>query len=262
MLADCFVMRAAALEGGAMASVGRWLPPWLGCVFECNIYTTSVLNGTLRIFGCIKLDNHYFDGCQATPVLPLDLAGPAHDSAPWPLLSSIHIHHQRSKFSTKQWAESVLCGPDQSEDPLKRCITTAPSSITTIHHGGGLPSQLSYTLVDNYPPLSSTPTQPSKAKFKGKAPILKRLLTKWEAVQLADQLEAKQAMAKANWVCWKKLEERVKQIHRPFLLDLDDDVQEDASQDKRIKQRWNVELLQHGQEMDISPYSPSPSPQQ
>ena len=134
----------------------------------------------------------------------------------------------------------MLYGPDQSEDPLKRRITSAPSSITTIHHGhgGGLPSPLSYTLVDNSPPLSSTPTQPSKAKFKGKAPILKRLLTKWEAVQLADQLEAKQAMAKANWVCWKKLEERVKQIHRPFLLDLDDDVQEDASHGMSTVATW------------------------
>jgi hypothetical protein len=39
---------------------------------------------------------------------------------------------------------------------------------------------------------------------------------------------------------------------------LDDDGQEDTHQDKRIKQRWNVKLLQHGQDRDMLPYSPSP----
>jgi hypothetical protein len=35
-------------------------------------------------------------------------------------------------------------------------------------------------------------------------------------------------MAKADWECWKKLEESFDQIHGPFLLDLDDYDQEDA----------------------------------
>jgi hypothetical protein len=38
-------------------------------------------------------------------------------------------------------------------------------------------------------------------------PISKCGWTKWEAMQLADKLEANRAMAKADWECWKKLEE-------------------------------------------------------
>jgi hypothetical protein len=79
--------------------------------------------------------------------------------------------------------------------------------------------------------------------------------TTWEAVQLANKLEAKQAMAKTDWECWKILEEGFEQFHGTFLFDLDDDDQEDARQDKRIKQRWTVKLSQHGQEMDVSHYS-------
>jgi hypothetical protein len=33
------------------------------------------------------------------------------------------------------------------------------------------------------------------------------------------------------------------EIHKPFLFDLDDDEQEDACRDERIRQRWNVKLL-------------------
>jgi len=33
-------------------------------------------------------------------------------------------------------------------------------------------------------------------------------LTKWEAVQLAYELEATREMVKADWMCWKKLEEQ------------------------------------------------------
>jgi hypothetical protein len=36
-------------------------------------------------------------------------------------------------------------------------------------------------------------------------------------------------------------------------LDLVDDDQEDACQDERIRQRWTVELSQHGPEMDMLP---------
>ena len=58
--------------------------------------------------------------------------------------------------------------------------------------------------------------------------------TKWEAVQLADELEVEQAMAKADWECWKKLEEGFETIHGHFLNDFDDDDQEDARQDERV----------------------------
>jgi hypothetical protein len=54
-------------------------------------------------------------------------------------------------------------------------------------------------------------------------------------VQLADKLEAKRAMAKADWECGKKIEDGVEQFHGFFLLDLDDDDQEDAHRDERIK---------------------------
>ncbi len=37
-------------------------------------------------------------------------------------------------------------------------------------------------------------------------------------MQLADKLEAKQAMAKADWECWKELEEGFEQFHRLFFL--------------------------------------------
>jgi hypothetical protein len=66
-------------------------------------------------------------------------------------------------------------------------------------------------------------------------------------------------MAKADWEFWKKL----KQVHGLFLFDLVDDNHKYARQDERIRQRCTVELSQHGQEMDMSPYSSlSPSPQQ
>ena len=75
--------------------------------------------------------------------------------------------------------------------------------------------------------------------------------------------EAKQAIKKAEWECWKKLEEGFEQFHGLLIFDLVDDDQEDAHQDERIRQRWTVKLSQHEQEMDMSPYSsPSPSPQQ
>ncbi len=78
-----------------------------------------------------------------------------------------------------------------------------------------------------------------------------------------DKFEAKQAIKKADWECWKKLEEEFKQFHGLHLFDLVEDDQEDAHQDERIRQRWTVKLLQYGQEINMLPYSsPSPSPQQ
>jgi hypothetical protein len=37
-------------------------------------------------------------------------------------------------------------------------------------------------------------------------------------MKLIDKLEAKRAMEKADWECWKKLEEEGEQIHGPFNL--------------------------------------------
>jgi hypothetical protein len=79
-------------------------------------------------------------------------------------------------------------------------------------------------------------------------------------VQLADELEVEQAMAKADWECWKKLEEGFETSHGHFLNDFNDDDQEDARRDKRVRQRWAIKLMQHAKEMDM--LTPSPSPQQ
>ncbi len=49
---------------------------------------------------------------------------------------------------------------------------------------------------------------------------------KWEAVQLADKLEAKQAMEKAEWDLWKEADKRREaldlQINRLLLFECDD----------------------------------------
>jgi hypothetical protein len=47
-------------------------------------------------------------------------------------------------------------------------------------------------------------------------------------VQIEDKLEAEQEMMKADWECWKKIEEQFEQIHKPFLFDLDKDNQDKA----------------------------------
>jgi hypothetical protein len=59
-------------------------------------------------------------------------------------------------------------------------------------------------------------------------------------------------MVKADWECWKKLEER--------FSDSDEDDQDEARRDERMRQRWNVYPLQHAQEMDMSLYSLSLPP--
>jgi hypothetical protein len=155
-------------------------------------------------------------------------------------------------FLPKIWSKSMVCSPDTFEDALKRPITIIPPSITTTHHDGGLSSPLSYTLADDNPPLPSTPIQRLRQNLRERRQFQNNGWTKWEAVQLADELEATQEMVKADWECWKKLEERFKQIHGTFLSDLDEDDQDKAHRDERIRLRWNVELSQHAQEMDMS----------
>jgi hypothetical protein len=72
------------------------------------------------------------------------------------------------------------------------------------------------------PPLPTTPTQRSRQKMRERCLFRNNGWTKWEAVQLADELEVKQEMEKAGWECWTKLETQFEQIHGPFLFDMDD----------------------------------------
>jgi hypothetical protein len=67
-------------------------------------------------------------------------------------------------------------------------------------------------------------------------------------------------MVKADWECWKKKEKQFEQIHGPLLFDLDDDNPEQARRDACTRERCNADVLQMAKEMDVSPYSPSPSP--
>jgi hypothetical protein len=105
-------------------------------------------------------------------------------------------------------SKSVVHGPDPFKDTLKRPITTIPPSITTTHHDGGLPSPLSYTLADDDPPLPSTRTQQSRQNLRERNQFRNNGWIKWEAVQLADELEVTQAKAKADWECWKEAEKQ------------------------------------------------------
>jgi hypothetical protein len=119
----------------------------------------------------------------------------------------------------------VVHGLDTFKNALKRPIITISLFITTTHHDGGLPSPLSYTFVVDNPPLLSMPTQCSRQNLRERCRFQNNGWTKWEAVQLTDKLEAKQAMVKVDWDCWNKLEEGFEQLYGLFLFDLDDDGQ-------------------------------------
>jgi hypothetical protein len=99
-------------------------------------------------------------------------------------------------FLQNIWSKSALHCPDLFKDALKRPITTIPPSITTTHHDGCLPSPLSYTLANDNPPLPLMPTQRSQQNLRERRRFQNDGWTKWEAVQLAGKLEAKQVMAK------------------------------------------------------------------
>jgi hypothetical protein len=60
------------------------------------------------------------------------------------------------------------------------------------------------------------PTQRSRQNLRDRRLFQYNGWTKWEAVQLADKLKAKQEMVKADWECWKKKEKQFKQIHGPI----------------------------------------------
>jgi hypothetical protein len=100
---------------------------------------------------------------------------------------------------SKNWSKSVDHSPDLVEDALKRPITTTPPSITTTHHDGGLPPPLSYTLADNDPPFPPTHTQRLRQNLRNRRLLQNNGWSKWEAVQLADNLETKQKMEKMEW---------------------------------------------------------------
>jgi hypothetical protein len=103
-------------------------------------------------------------------------------------------------FLSNKWSKSVVHGTDPFKDTLKRPITTISSSITTTHHNGGLPSPLpfSYTLADDNPPLPSTRTQRPRQNLRERNRFRNNGWTKWEAVQLADELEATRSKVKAD----------------------------------------------------------------
>jgi hypothetical protein len=72
------------------------------------------------------------------------------------------------------------------------------------------PLPLSYTLANDDPPLPSTPTQPLRQNLRDRCLFRNDGWTKLEAVQLADKLEVKREMVKADWECWKKKEKQFK----------------------------------------------------
>ncbi len=177
-------------------------------------------------------------------------------SAPWRLSPPYPFVTGDLYFLPKIWSKSLVLGTDPFEDALKRPITTIPPSITTTHHDGGLPSPLSYTLADDEPPLPSTVPKRLRRNLRERNIFRKDGWTKWEAVKLTDELEAERDMMKADWECWKKIEERFERIHRPFLFDSDQDDKDEAHRDKRIQQRRNVDPLQHIIKVDMLLYSP------
>ena len=80
-----------------------------------------------------------------------------------------------------------LAGKSEAKQVMAKII---PPLITTTPHDGGLPSPLSYTLADDDPPLPSTRTPRSQKKIRERHRFRNDGWTKWEAVQLADELEA------------------------------------------------------------------------
>jgi hypothetical protein len=141
-------------------------------------------------------------------------------------------------FLPKIWSKSVVLGPDPFKDTLKRPITTTvPPSITTTHHDGDLLSPLSYTLAYDNPPLTSTRTRRLRQNLRERNRFLNNGWTKWEAVQLADELEATRSKAKADWdhwECWKEANKRREaldlQINGLFLFEWDN-LSEEALRD-------------------------------
>jgi hypothetical protein len=122
--------------------------------------------------------------------------------------------------------KSVVHGLDPFKDAHKRPITTILPSITTTHYAGNLPSPLSCALANNDPPLLSMPSHCLRQKLREQHSFQNDSWTKWETVQLANELEAKQAMEKAKWDLWKEAGRRWEalnlQTNGPLLIEWDD----------------------------------------
>ncbi len=93
---------------------------------------------------------------------------------------------------------------------------------------------MSYTLADDDPPLPSIVPKRLRRNLRERNIFRNNGWTKWEAVQLADELEATRSKAKADWECWKEAKKQREaldlQINRPFLFEWDD-LSEEALQD-------------------------------
>jgi hypothetical protein len=141
------------------------------------------------------------------------------------LQQNLREQHQFRNDGWTKWEALRLAGKLEAKRVMAK---TVPPLITTTHHGGGLPSPLSYTPANDNPPLPSIPTQCLQQNLGARRQFRNDVWEKWEAVQLADKLEAKQAMEKVDWECWKKLEEGFEQFHGLFSFDLVDDNQEEC----------------------------------
>jgi hypothetical protein len=122
--------------------------------------------------------------------------------------------------------KSVVHGLVLFKDAHKRPITTILPSITTTHYDGNLPSPLSCALASNDPPLPSVPSHRLRHNLREQHSFQNDSWTKWEAVQLVNELEAKQAMEKAKWDLWKEAGKQWEaldlQINGPILFEWDD----------------------------------------
>jgi hypothetical protein len=92
----------------------------------------------------------------------------------------------RMPATSKNPVPSGQEGSGTIKDTLKRPITTLQPSMTTTHHDGGLPSPSSYTLAEDNPPLTSTPTQHLQTNIREGHQFQNDGWTKWEAVQLVE----------------------------------------------------------------------------
>ena len=124
-------------------------------------------------------------------------------------------------------APPPYCPPAQPHIMMAACSPHCPTPLptTTLH--------------------SPIPTQRSRRNLRDRCLFQNDGWTKWEAVQLADELEAKREMVKADWECWKEAGKQQEaldlQINGPFLFEWDD-LSEEALRDadRRLRQRWNA----------------------
>ena len=110
---------------------------------------------------------------------------------------------------------------------LWRDPSSPPHPLPQLHISiATFPSRLSYILANDNPPLPSTRTQCLRQNLREKHHFQNGGWTKWEAVQFADELEAKQDMEKDDWEYWKEADKQWEgldlQINGPLLFEWDD----------------------------------------